>query len=116
MRKNDLKDRAEMSGTVQSCILDSIFVGMKHCCEALHRWVSLACQIEAVRDLVGPSEPWDTAKTEEGKLILEGIGLQNRADRRDGIFIVIKLTICILSVQGFCSLDISVRIGKVDGD
>lgn len=110
------KDPAEMGGTAQSRILDRIFVSLEHSCEALHRWVSLASQIEAVVDLGCPSEPRDAAKAKESKLILEGVGLQNGANRRDGHLIVIKLTICVLPVQGLREVDLSVRLSKVNGD
>ena len=105
-----------MSGTAQSRILDRIFVSLEHSCEALHRWVSLASQIEAVVNLGGPSESRDATKAKESKLILEGVGLQNGADRGDGPLIVIKLTICVLSVQRLREVDVSVRLSKVDGD
>jgi hypothetical protein len=78
-----------MGGTAQSCILDRILIGLEHRCKTLHSWVSLASQIEAVIDLGGPSEPWDASKAKDSKLILEGVGLQNGAYRRDGHLIVI---------------------------
>jgi hypothetical protein len=78
-----------MSGTGQSRIQYRIFVSLEHSCEALHSRVSLASQIETVVDLGGPSESRDATKAKESKLILEGIGLQNRAHRLDGFFIVI---------------------------
>jgi hypothetical protein len=78
-----------MSGTAQSRILDRIFVCLEHSCEALHRWVGLASQVEAVVNLGCSNEPRDAAKAKECKLILESIGLQNGADRGDGHLIVI---------------------------
>jgi hypothetical protein len=105
-----------MSGTAQSRILYRIFVSLEHSCEALHRWVSLASQIEAVVNLGGPSEPRYATKAKESKLILEGVRLQNGADRGDGHLIVIKLTICVLSVQGLREVDVLVRLSKVDGN
>jgi len=83
------KDPTEMGGTTQSCILDRILICMEHRCETLHCRVSLASQIEAVIDLGGPSEPRDATKAKDSKLILEGVGLQNGAYRRDSHLIVI---------------------------
>jgi hypothetical protein len=68
-----------MGGTAQSCILDRILIGLEHRCEALHSWVSLASQIEAVIDLGGPSEPGYATKAKDSKLILKCVGLQNGA-------------------------------------
>ena len=70
-----------MSRAAQSRILDRIFVSLEHSCEALHRWICLASQVEAVVYQGGSNEPWDAAKAEESKLILESVGLQNGADR-----------------------------------
>ena len=78
-----------MGGTAQSRILDSIFVGLEHCREALHRWVSITSQIEAVVDLGGPSEPRDSTKAKESKLILESVRLQNGPYRGNCHLIVI---------------------------
>jgi hypothetical protein len=105
-----------MGWTAQSRILDRIFVSLEHSCEPLHSWVSLPSEVEAVVDLGGPSKPRDAAKAKESKLILEGIGLQNGADRGDSHLIVIKLTICVLSVQGLREVYFSVRLSKVYGD
>jgi hypothetical protein len=105
-----------MGRAAQSRILDRIFVSLEHSCEALHSWVSLPSEVEAVVDLGGPSEPRDATKAEKSKLILEGIGLQNGADRGDSHLIVIKLTICVMPVQGLREVDLSVRLSKVYGD
>jgi len=105
-----------MGRAAQSRILDRIFVSLEHSCEALHSWVSLPSEVEAVVDLGGPSKPRDAAKAKESKLILEGIGLQNGADRGDSHLIVIKLTVCVLSMQGLREVDFSVRLSKVYGD